>query len=631
MVASQAGWILPAPIGFRVRWDGSPYVGGMEIQPSDPGHPAHDWMSDHFGSGIVTFRVPYLFRTPPGIALLVRGAPNFWIAGAHPLEGLVETDWPTMTFTMNWRILAANRWVQFAAGDPVCFLQPISVDLIETAAPVIKLLAEAPEIDAPYQAWSKSRMTFNADSARRPEAWQKDYFLGKGPGGEPVDTHRTRVSVAPFNGAPDTAHAQRAASRTLAQPEPAARTGPSAVPPGIAASGDGGARWQVTDGFYDRADELRALVEEHFDSSDPARAETGVWQVFHVNGVYAHLRTPAWRVLPADALARFREALSRWGWENLGMGRVTDPFLSVYPPGSGQALHNDAATTGHAYVYSLSHTDEITGGSTLLLKTDPYWGTSRTAQPGAGHDFVDKVRPAFNRLLVFDTRLIHGVETTLGEWNPLRCRIVLHGQFVPGGIHVQGNLDPVAAEVALSEVAYRLAERAPDLYGSVRAAIGTRIEVDPRGRVSTVDVLSSWIASLTDGGIPADLIDNIVDELGTLVFSGGPATATFSLSLKGHPSAALVYRKACEFEVKELAGEFIVTDTQQRSHKLNPSAMFILECCDGDAEIADIAKMVQEAFGLPDLPRDLVRECTIGLHKAGLIIPLTDNGDDKPT
>ncbi|HYB15097.1 MAG TPA: DUF6065 family protein, partial [Streptosporangiaceae bacterium] len=238
MVASQAGWILPTPIGFRARWDGSPHVGGIEIQPSDPGHPAHDWMSDHFGSGIVTFRVPYIFRTPPGIGLLVRGAPNFWIAGAHPLEGLVETDWPAMTFTMNWRILVANRWVQFAAGDPVCFLQPISLDLIETAAPVIKPLADAPEIDAPYRAWSESRLAFNADPARRPEAWQKDYFLGKGPSGEPVDTHRTRVQVAPFTGAPDTTHARKAASRKSAQPQPPARTGRPAVPPVGVASGE---------------------------------------------------------------------------------------------------------------------------------------------------------------------------------------------------------------------------------------------------------------------------------------------------------------------------------------------------------------------------------------------------------
>jgi hypothetical protein len=31
----------------------------------------------HFGSGILTWNVPYLFRTPPGYNLLVRGPANW--------------------------------------------------------------------------------------------------------------------------------------------------------------------------------------------------------------------------------------------------------------------------------------------------------------------------------------------------------------------------------------------------------------------------------------------------------------------------------------------------------------------------------------------------------------------------
>lgn len=633
MVASQAGWVLPTPIGFRARWNGSPYAGGIEIQPGDPGHPANGWVSDHFGSGIVTFNVPYLFRTPPGIALLVRGAPNFWIAGAQPLEGLVETDWPAMTFTMNWRILAPNRWVRFAAGDPICFLQPISVDLIEAAEPVIKSLAEAPEIAAPYRDWSEARQAFNDDLARRPEEWQKDYFLGKGSNSQPVESHRTRVQVASFAGAPATANGRKPAPRIAAVPESPASASRSAIPSsGVTgsgtATGDGGARWQVADGFYDRADELRTLIEDHFDSSDPARAETGVWQVFHIKGQYAYLRTMARRVIPADMVARFQAALSAWGWENLGMGQVTDSFLSFYPPGCRQGLHNDSGVTGHAYVYSLSHMDAAAGGSTLLLKTDPYWGTPRAGQPGAGSEFADSIQPAFNRLLVFDTRLIHGVEPALGEWDPLQCRFVLHGQFLPGGIHVQGKLGLVAAETALSEADDRLAQRVPELYGSLRAAIGTRIDIDADGRVNAVNVLSKWIAPLTDDGIPGDLMDTIVAELSDLVFSGGPATVTFSLPLNEHPGPQTVYRKADKLKVAELDNEFTVTDAQQRVHRLNPSAMFILECCDGQAGITDIAKIVQEAFGLPEVPHDLVRDCIIGLRKAGLIT--RQAGNDRP-
>lgn len=201
MMANQAGWVVRTPVGFRACWDGSAYAGGIEFQFTDPANPARTWVSDHFGAGIITFHIPYLFRTPPGIELLVRGAPNFWIDGAHPLEGLVETDWATMTFTMNWRVVAPNRWVMFDAGDPVCFLQPISAELIETAEPVIADLADAPELEGAYRRWSASRDAFNADPRRRPESWQKDYFLGKA--GEPPPRHRTQLQVAPFAGAPE--------------------------------------------------------------------------------------------------------------------------------------------------------------------------------------------------------------------------------------------------------------------------------------------------------------------------------------------------------------------------------------------------------------------------------------------
>lgn len=63
-IANQAGWIIRTPVSFEVTWNGS--------------------------------GIPYeemAFSPEPGYGLLVRGAPNFWVPNAHPLEGYVETDW----------------------------------------------------------------------------------------------------------------------------------------------------------------------------------------------------------------------------------------------------------------------------------------------------------------------------------------------------------------------------------------------------------------------------------------------------------------------------------------------------------------------------------------------------------
>lgn len=202
VIANQAGWVVRLPFEVRVVWDGSDAPGSLDIG-IDGDHPARNLVSDHFGWGILTFNVPFVFRTRSGIGLLVRGAPNFWVDGAHPLEGLVETDWATVTFTMNWKLLTPGRTVTFHRDDPVCFLQPIDVRTIEAARPEVVALADRPELAEGYDAWARSRAEFLAHPGRGGGDWQKHYFVGTAVAGGSAPAHRTTVSVAPFAGAPD--------------------------------------------------------------------------------------------------------------------------------------------------------------------------------------------------------------------------------------------------------------------------------------------------------------------------------------------------------------------------------------------------------------------------------------------
>ena len=203
VIANQAGWVIHLPSGFRVTWDGRSGPGGLTIEPTDgeptDGEPT-DILADHFGAGVLTFRVPYLFRTPPDVQLLVRGAPNFWVDGAHPLEGVVETDWATATFTMNWRIITPGQPVRFRRGDPFCFLQPISLDLIERAVPTLAPLDAESENAVRYRTWASSRDAFNGSPSRAPSSWQRDYFVGRHRTGEAAPSHRTALRLAGFDG-----------------------------------------------------------------------------------------------------------------------------------------------------------------------------------------------------------------------------------------------------------------------------------------------------------------------------------------------------------------------------------------------------------------------------------------------
>ena len=72
------------------------------------------WINSQFGEGIITWNTPFLFRTKPeGSRLLICGPVNYFKQNAHPLTALIESDWVSMSFTMNWKIMTPNEPVRF--------------------------------------------------------------------------------------------------------------------------------------------------------------------------------------------------------------------------------------------------------------------------------------------------------------------------------------------------------------------------------------------------------------------------------------------------------------------------------------------------------------------------------------
>jgi hypothetical protein len=59
---------------------------------------------------------------------------------------------------------------------------------------------------------------------------------------------------------------------------------------------------------------------------------------------------------------------------------------------------------------------------------------------------------------------------------------------------------------------------------------------------------------------------------------------------------------------------------QDRIHFLNPTAVLILELCDGEKSFEAIVELVQEAYNLPDPPADDVREVLSQLMAEGLLV-----------
>jgi hypothetical protein len=197
-IANQMGWVVPCPVTFDVVWSGREAAGSLHFNWHTPPGAFQSYATDHFGHGIVTFSMPWIFRTDPGYGLLVSGPTNLCLPNAHPLDGFVETDWVEATFTMNWRLLEPGVPARFARGTPLCQIMPYPKALLQGVSPREVDLASDPELAAGYAAWSASRTNFNHDPARKPEDWQKDYFLGKTQAGEKASEHLTRLNVKAF-------------------------------------------------------------------------------------------------------------------------------------------------------------------------------------------------------------------------------------------------------------------------------------------------------------------------------------------------------------------------------------------------------------------------------------------------
>lgn len=176
-IANSTGWEFITPQRIVMTYRGGNAKEAIEVREGK--HLAHS----HFGDGIVTFHTGYLIRTDPDDVLWVRGAPNFFIDGLAPLDGIVETNWAPYTFTMNWKFTRPGQ-VIIEAGDPICFIMPFNHNKIDEIVPEIHDIKDNPELQNEYQEWTKSRSEFimklrSNDEEANKQKWQKDYFKGK--------------------------------------------------------------------------------------------------------------------------------------------------------------------------------------------------------------------------------------------------------------------------------------------------------------------------------------------------------------------------------------------------------------------------------------------------------------------
>jgi hypothetical protein len=188
------------PIRFAATWNSGDGLKEIIISAAEE---LRGRLHSHFGHGILTFDVGYVFRTEPNVNLWVTGAVNRPKDGISPLSGLIEAEWISLQLHHELAIHPAGGGA-FRRDEPFCFFFPVGRGGVDACEPELRGLYDDAELAALYTSWRERRAGFPADlavpgSEAQEAKWQRSYFRGLRPdGGEGVANHQTRVRPKPF-------------------------------------------------------------------------------------------------------------------------------------------------------------------------------------------------------------------------------------------------------------------------------------------------------------------------------------------------------------------------------------------------------------------------------------------------
>jgi hypothetical protein len=204
LIANQSGWVLRNRCAFTATWFGQ--ENGVDVMVVPDKRDTDQFLPlSHFGNGILTWHLPMLFRTPAGYNLLVRGPANYPKDAVYPLEGIVETDWASASFSMSWKLTRKHTPVRFEVDEPICMIVPQRRAELEEFTPELRRIESDEDLQRKHEFFRRSR-----DAAKQIEQvarvaageqveWQGDYTRGRHRDGEAgTPDHQTRRHLRSF-------------------------------------------------------------------------------------------------------------------------------------------------------------------------------------------------------------------------------------------------------------------------------------------------------------------------------------------------------------------------------------------------------------------------------------------------
>jgi hypothetical protein len=404
-LANQHGWFILNNQSIEVTWNGGPHTSDLKVDYVTPLQQARrPSVLSHFGYGLLTWRVPFVFRTPPGYNLYVRGPANWCKEGACPLDGIVEADWAVTTFTMNWKMTCLNVPVRFEEGEPIAMVFPILRGQIENFVPELKDINSQPELATQHETWSTSRWSF-LSQPRNPSVWQRHYFEGTHPTAtKKFGEHQRRLSVRPFE---DLRKSLRNAVGTGHEFGCVQSSGGPPVCPAHEPSPDEGPHKVVEADFFHQSEEIARYL--HAISSGSGSSNRRIWEYRKLGGKDAYFATTL-DVLPKPLATTFHQRILHWATNYLGPCKLTRTELHLFISGCGIELagsHSNSQRGLKFFLSLASRGKDCKGGEIILFGPHARIGNS---------SYRTELLPLdFNEFLAVDLRRSHGIRTVDGR------------------------------------------------------------------------------------------------------------------------------------------------------------------------------------------------------------------------
>ncbi len=181
--ANEYGFILKTEFDFTAEWNGKESSEDLKFFFNEPLEDVNSKyftnVSSHFGSGIITISIPYVFRTPPGIDLLITAPPNYLLPGLRPMSAIIETDNLRSHFTFNFKVEIPECAISIKAGTPLAWIMPINKDFANNFkfVPAENIFEKnILDIENDYQKeFAKTRLSLKSAPIEKPVIFDRTY------------------------------------------------------------------------------------------------------------------------------------------------------------------------------------------------------------------------------------------------------------------------------------------------------------------------------------------------------------------------------------------------------------------------------------------------------------------------